>query len=80
MWPAQSFQASGRRDGPLGPRHDGHVSAFTKSSMVQLMGQLFDKIRSAAQVLADGTTVKAVWAHIASLDLAKLVTVHFFDR
>ena len=32
------------------------------------------------QRLPDGTRVKAVWAHVATLDLAKLVTVHFFDR
>lgn len=31
-------------------------------------------------LLADGTTVKAVWAYIVRLDVAKLVTVHFFDR
>lgn len=32
------------------------------------------------QILADGTPVKAVWAWIKPLDMAKLVTVHFFDR
>ena len=32
------------------------------------------------QWLADGSTFKAVWAYVASIDLAKLVTVHFFDR
>lgn len=32
------------------------------------------------QVLADGTAVNAVWAHVEALDFAKLVTVHFFDR
>ena len=32
------------------------------------------------QTLPDGTSVKAVWAYLAALDLAKLVTVHFFDR
>jgi hypothetical protein len=31
------------------------------------------------QRLADGTEVKAVWAHVISMDVAKLVTVHFFD-
>jgi hypothetical protein len=31
------------------------------------------------QTLPDGTAVKAVWAYLAALDLAKLVTVHFFD-
>ncbi|MEX2212749.1 MAG: DUF4258 domain-containing protein [Phycisphaeraceae bacterium] len=32
------------------------------------------------QSLADGTNVKAVWAYVKSVELAKLVTVHFFDR
>jgi hypothetical protein len=32
------------------------------------------------QILADGTQVKAVWSHIARPDLAKRVTVHFFDE
>jgi len=32
------------------------------------------------QLLADGTEIKAVWSHIISLDVAKLVTVHFFDE
>ncbi len=32
------------------------------------------------QLLADGTEIKAVWSYIASLDIAKLVTVHFFDE
>jgi hypothetical protein len=32
------------------------------------------------QTLADGTPVKVVWAYVRPLDLAKLVTVHFFDR
>jgi len=32
------------------------------------------------QKLADGTPVKAVWAWVASDRIAKLVTVHFFDR
>lgn len=32
------------------------------------------------QSLADGSEVKAVWSHIASADVAKLVTVHFFDE
>ena len=31
------------------------------------------------QLLPDGTTVKAVWAYIRSVDVAKLVTVHFLD-
>jgi hypothetical protein len=32
------------------------------------------------QHLADGTPVKAVWAWLAGVRTAKLVTVHFFDR
>ena len=32
------------------------------------------------QTLADGTQVKVVWSHVISDDIAKLVTVHFFDR
>lgn len=32
------------------------------------------------QILADGTSIKAVWAYLQALDCAKLVTVHFFDR
>lgn len=32
------------------------------------------------QTLADGTEVKAVWSHLISADVAKLVTVHFFDE
>lgn len=32
------------------------------------------------QVLPDGVPVKAVWAYVPALDLAKLVTVHFFDK
>lgn len=32
------------------------------------------------QILPDGVAVKAVWAHVRALDVAKLVTVHFFDR
>lgn len=32
------------------------------------------------QSLADGSEVKAVWSHIASADVAKLVTVHYFDE
>lgn len=31
------------------------------------------------QELADGTDVKAVWSYLAGADVAKLVTVHFFD-
>lgn len=30
------------------------------------------------QSLADGTEIKAVWSHVVSVDMAKLVTVHFF--
>jgi hypothetical protein len=32
------------------------------------------------ELLADGTPIKAVWAHLISVDVAKLVTVHFFDE
>ncbi|MGA2582293.1 MAG: DUF4258 domain-containing protein [Tepidisphaeraceae bacterium] len=32
------------------------------------------------QSSADGTEIKAVWSHVISLDIAKLVTVHFFDE
>jgi hypothetical protein len=32
------------------------------------------------QVLADGTEIKAIWAHLISVDVAKLVTVHFFNE
>jgi hypothetical protein len=32
------------------------------------------------EVLADGTEVKAVWSYIVRANLAKLVTVHFFDE
>ena len=31
------------------------------------------------QVLADGTDVKVVWSRVIRADIAKLVTVHFFD-
>ena len=31
------------------------------------------------QLLADGTEVKVVWSHVRSIDVAKLVTVHFLD-
>jgi uncharacterized protein DUF4258 len=30
--------------------------------------------------LPDGTEFKTVWSHLRQGDLAKLVTVHFFDR
>ncbi len=30
--------------------------------------------------LPDGTEFKAVWSHLRSSGVAKLVTVHFFDR
>jgi hypothetical protein len=33
-----------------------------------------------AQMLADGTPVKAVWSYLPPANLAKLVTVHFLDR
>jgi hypothetical protein len=32
------------------------------------------------QLLPDGTPFKAIWSYIAENDVAKLVTVHFFDR
>ncbi len=32
------------------------------------------------QSLADGTEIKAVWSHLISVDIAKLVTIHFFDE
>jgi hypothetical protein len=32
------------------------------------------------QVLPDGTPIKAVWAWIPRDRIAKLVTVHFYDR
>jgi hypothetical protein len=32
------------------------------------------------EILADGSRVKAVWSHIVRANLAKLVTVHFFDE
>ena len=33
-----------------------------------------------AQLLADRSRVKAVWSHVISLDVAKLVTVHFVEE
>jgi len=30
--------------------------------------------------LPDGTEFKAVWSYLRQSDVAKLVTVHFFDR
>ena len=32
------------------------------------------------QTLPDGTEFKAVWSHLRQSGVAKLVTVHFFDR
>jgi hypothetical protein len=32
------------------------------------------------EFLADGTGIKAVWSHLISVDIAKLVTRHFFDE
>jgi len=32
------------------------------------------------EVLPDGTEIKAVWSYVAYNDVAKLVTVHFFDE
>lgn len=31
------------------------------------------------QILADGTRCKAVWSYLKTSDVAKLVTVHYFD-
>lgn len=31
------------------------------------------------EILADGVPVKAVWSWLVDFELAKLVTVHFFD-
>ena len=31
-------------------------------------------------ILPDGTEFKAVWSYLAGSDVAKLVTVHFFDE
>jgi hypothetical protein len=32
------------------------------------------------EMLPDGTEFKAVWSHLRTSGVAKLVTVHFFDR
>jgi hypothetical protein len=32
------------------------------------------------QLLADGTEIKVVWSQLIAIDVAKLVTVHFFDE
>jgi hypothetical protein len=32
------------------------------------------------ECLPDGAEFKAVWSHLRQSDVAKLVTVHFFDR
>jgi len=32
------------------------------------------------EMLPDGTDFKAVWSYIAQIGVAKLVTVHFFNR
>jgi Domain of unknown function (DUF4258) len=32
------------------------------------------------EILPDGTEFKAVWSHLRRSGVAKLVTVHFFDR
>ncbi len=53
------------------------------------MGQLFSTIQQLVaeekyvvgeHALPDGTEFKAVWAHLRQSGVAKLVTVHFFDR
>ena len=33
-----------------------------------------------SELLPDGTEFKAVWSHLCRANVAKLVTVHFFDR
>jgi hypothetical protein len=51
-------------------------------------GELIAERRDAAsnpvvevrQSLPDGTEFKAVWSHLSQSGVAKLVTVHFFDR
>jgi hypothetical protein len=51
-------------------------------------GQLMAERRDASpnpavevrESLADGTEFKAVWSHLRQSGVAKLVTVHFFDR
>jgi hypothetical protein len=32
-----------------------------------------------SELLPDGTEFKAVWSHLRQANIAKLVTVHFFD-
>jgi hypothetical protein len=32
------------------------------------------------EILLDGTEFKAVWSHLRQTGVAKLVTVHFFDK
>ena len=32
-----------------------------------------------SELLPDGTEFKAVWSHLRQANVAKLVTVHFFD-
>lgn len=42
-----------------------------------------DELNPAVEVrelLPDGTEVKVVWSHLRQSGVAKLVTVHFFDR
>ena len=33
-----------------------------------------------SELLPDGTEFEAVWSHLRQANVAKLVTVHFFDR
>jgi hypothetical protein len=33
-----------------------------------------------SELLPDGTPIKAVWAYLSNVNVAKLVTVHFFDQ
>ena len=50
----------------------------------QLMTEREDAIPNPSievqESLPDGTDVKAVWSHLRQSGVAKLVTVHFFDR
>ena len=32
------------------------------------------------QMLANGTEIKAVWSYLVKVNIAKLVTVHYFDE
>jgi Domain of unknown function (DUF4258) len=47
--------------------------------LVERLDALPNPVVEVNQLLADGTPIKAVWAHMISLDMAKLVTVHFYN-